>query len=191
MNWLFYAFESGLPPPSRMPLGGYSVSVWRPSGAAIRPDGLPLYPSFVWWLFHFARVFKNPSYCIVMISNRDRVVHRSCVFPGYFRFPFMAEDDLQVGDTWTHPEHRGKGLAKAGLRESLALGGTHPRRFWYVVEETNTPSIRVVENAGFRVIGYGQRSSPWGLRLFGRFQIDRMSPPSMSRPVTRSDSIAR
>jgi len=192
MNWLFYIFDSSLPPPSQMPLArGYSVNVWRPSRTAIQPDGLPLYPFGVWWLFHIARVFKNPNYCIVVIHHGGALVHRSCVFPGYFRFPFMAKDDLQVGDTWTHPDHRGNGLAKAGLRACLALGGNDPRRYWYVVEESNTPSIRVVENAGFRVIGNGRRSSPMGLRLFGRFQIDRTSLPNFSKPVVQSDSIAR
>ncbi len=146
----------------------YSCTVWKPSIFRVRPKGLPFYPFAVWWIFHQLRLFANREYSIVIIHHQGLIVHRSVITPKYFRFPFMGDADLQVGDTWTHEKYRGRGLAKLGLEAAMAAAGE--RQCWYLVEEHNLPSIRVAEKLGFNRVGTGARTSRL-VALLGSFVL--------------------
>jgi RimJ/RimL family protein N-acetyltransferase len=126
----------------------------------------------VWWLFHVLHIFANRSYRVIVISHEGTPVHRSCIFPGYFRFPFMESQDLQVGDTWTSPEHRGKGLATWGLCEAIKVAQKSGGRVWYLVDDDNPASIRVCTKVGMRQVGTGRRTRRMGLRLFGAYVME-------------------
>jgi RimJ/RimL family protein N-acetyltransferase len=151
----------------------YNYKLWTPKITSIVPFGLPLFPFGIWWLFHYLHVFKNREYCIFLIYEGETLIHRSCVFPGYFRFPFMLKSDLQIGDTWTHPDYRGKGMASYAIQQILLLKGKSCRKFWYITESNNYPSIRVIEKVGFKKIGEGRRKNRFGLRFIGYFEIDK------------------
>ncbi len=155
-----------------LPPGFRSVH-WRPHGLSPTPSGLPWVPFAVWTVFHRLRIFSNRDYAVVMILRDGQIVHRSCVFPRYFRFPFMAAADLQIGDTWTSETCRGQGLAAHGLAAAIRLFRAPDRDFWYLCDESNHASIRVAEKVGFRRIGHGSRTKRLGLRFLGRFEIRR------------------
>jgi RimJ/RimL family protein N-acetyltransferase len=118
---------------------------------------------------HFARAFANRDYSVALVRESGMTIHRSFVFPGYPRFPFMAPRDLQIGDTWTHPLHRGRGLAGEAIVAALQEHGQAQRRFWYVVSAENLPSIKVVEKIGFSMVGTAVRTKKYGVRFFGQF----------------------
>jgi len=101
------------------------------------------------------------------------LLHRSILTPRWYRFPFMAPEDLQIGDVWTEPRARGQGLAGQAIAEALAQAG-NGQRVWYVVEANNRPSVRLIEKCGFSCVGEGMRTSPFGLRIAGRFHLRRM-----------------
>ena len=101
------------------------------------------------------------------------MIHRSGIFPGYFRFPFMAADDLQIGDTWTQPEYRGQGLATFAIQKIAEAFRKPGRTFWYVVEQENRASIRAVEKAGFEMLGEGNRTKRFGIRALGAYIIQQ------------------
>jgi len=175
MNWLFWVLACPRPsaPAADLP-AGYAFELWRPTWLDMVPRGLPLYPFGVWWAVHQTRVFSNREYAVLLIRSGSRVVHRTCVFPGYWpRFPFMAREDLQFGDIWTEPDYRGRGLAAWALGYLVNTFAGSPRRLWYLVEETNRASLRVVRRAGFVCVGRGRRVSRWGLRLLGSFVLDQ------------------
>ncbi len=142
------------------------------------PRGLVSRPAYVWWLFDRLRIFGNRDYAIAVVRDGDRLVHRSYVFPPYPRFPFMARGDLQIGDTWTEPESRGKGLARAAVLAAVEAFSRPGRTLWYVVEDANAASIRVIERAGFRLVGKGRRHSRLGVRLLGQYTIDEPVAPA-------------
>jgi len=83
----------------------------------------------------------------------------------------MSAEDLQIGDTWTEPDHRGKGIASWAINEIVRLKQQPGRRFWYVVENNNLPSIRAIEKAGFVRVGSGMRTKRLGLKLLGSFEM--------------------
>ena len=143
---------------------------WAPHGLSLRPRGLPLLPFAVWWLFHRLHLFRNSNYRVYLVRSGDTVVHRTCVFPGYFRFPFMAAGDLQVGDIWTLSTSRGQGLASRTLaRICEDFGGT---RLWFLCEAENQASAALAQRCGFVLRARGRRQPRWGLSLLGAFTFD-------------------
>ncbi len=158
--------------PAPAPPSGLSRSLWTPGWRAVRPTGLTGITWVVWWSFHQLRVFGNRDYGVLLVNDAGgRVVHRACVFPPYPRFPFMAPDDLQIGDLWTAEEWRGHGLATASLGHIVQQKVRPGRRLWYLAEQSNTASIRVAERAGFRCVGTGRREGRWGLRPLGAYRL--------------------
>jgi len=151
---------------------GYRWELWAPSPASAFPEGLHRIQYLAWLIFHHFRIFANRDYRIFMIRNADgRIVHRSIVTPRYFRFPFMKTKDLQIGDVWTDPDQRGKGLALFAIRKILVACGSADRFFWYLVEQENLSSIRVAEKAGLELGGRGAKRSRFGIALLGYYYI--------------------
>jgi RimJ/RimL family protein N-acetyltransferase len=149
-----------------------TVTVWRPAWTSVPPAPIRAPVTWVWWLFHLLRVFRSRAFGVVIVTRAGRLLHRSTVFPPFFRFPFMGARDVQVGDTWTADEARGRGLAGLALRAAVSVtpaGGD----VWYVVHESNAASIRVVEKAGFALVGHGVRRARFGLPLLGFYEITR------------------
>jgi len=134
--------------------------------------GAPL----AWSLFHFFRVFAGPDYFILLIFRGAHLVHRTCVLPAHFKFPFMAARDLQAAGLWTHPSMRGRGLGFAALQEVARLVGAPKRTLWYLVREENAASIRLAEKAGYQLVARGMRRHRLGLRAAGYFQISEFLP---------------
>ncbi len=173
MKVLFYAKESqDVLAESDSLNKDYTYTLWKPMIISVVPLGVPKIPFIIWWAMHYLRLLGNRDYCLFIVYSGDTIVHRSCVFPRYFRFPFMDKDDLQIGDTWTAKEHRGKGLATFAIRKIFELNKKSGRRFWYVTEEANIASIRAVENAGFAQIGKGERLDRFGIKLIGSYLLE-------------------
>jgi RimJ/RimL family protein N-acetyltransferase len=163
----------GLPDVAPIPKPeGYEFELWEPSLTQLLPRGAPRKTYAVWWAFDRARVFRNRDYAVLLGWKGGKLVHRLGVFPRYFRFPFMGRDDLQIGDVWTDPVHRGRGLAAYGLRFAIGRRDSSlPRTFWYLSQEANVASIRVAERVGFVRFGIATRTRRLGLRLLGQFQL--------------------
>jgi RimJ/RimL family protein N-acetyltransferase len=156
---------------------GCGVRLWRPRGLALPPAPLRTVTTAVWWLFHVARIFASRDFTVVLIERHGRIVHRSSVFPRFFRFPFMRSDDLQVGATWTHPSERGRGLAGLAIQYAMAELWRPGRAFWYLVEESNVASVRVIEKQGFQYLGAGRKRPRAGLLQLGYYDITEKAPP--------------
>jgi RimJ/RimL family protein N-acetyltransferase len=174
--------------------GGYSASVWWPSLGRPWPSGASDLRTRVRFAFRYildcAGLFSNREVGALCIHYGDRLVHYSGFTPRYWRFPFLPDQDLQIGDTWTDPAHRGKGLAAYALEQILEIKQKLGRGFWYVVAKNNFPSIRVVEKAGFSLIAIGDWNKPFGIKLLGSYVMevatDEVSPAT---PVIQVEAI--
>jgi RimJ/RimL family protein N-acetyltransferase len=152
----------------------YHLELWWPSLHSPVPPDRQGNAFVVWAVMHYSHFFANRDYGVLLIHHQGHLVHRSVIFPRYFRFPFMAKEDLQIGDTWTASEYRGKGLATLAVTQVIQRLRKPGRRFWYVTEVSNLASIRVIEKAGFVKVGEGSRTKRYGLSVFGAFVIDKL-----------------
>lgn len=157
---------------SEAALRGYRYELWEPSLTRHVPPGVPPLVYGAWWMFAKTRVFRNGDYGAVLVWKGKELAHRLGIFPGWFRFPFMSGDDLQLGDLWTAPQHRGRGLATSALRFAvLSRSARGPRAFWYIAAEENEASIRAAERAGFVRYARAVRTRRWRTRLLGSFEL--------------------
>jgi RimJ/RimL family protein N-acetyltransferase len=170
-NWLFYSIVIPVDRPIRTLPTDYQCEAWYPGVFRFKARDMPAYPFVIWWVFHILHVFSNRDYGLFIIRSGSKVIHRSVITPRYFRFPFMAQDDIQIGDTWTDPTERGKGLATIALESVLKRPSCRKHTCWYVVEPENRASIRVAEKAGFTLAGRGIRTRRFGLSILGRFVL--------------------
>ena len=175
MKYLFYKlnYDNKIHIRSIELSGKFTAVVWKPSVFKIIPKGISLFPSAVWWAMHNLNIFSNRNYCLYLIYNEKKLIHRSVVSPRYFRFPFMTKDDLQIGDTWTAPEYRGKSLATFAAKDIVGLLRKPRRSFWYIVEQDNISSIKVIEKLGFINHGLGIRKKRMGLHLLGIYELEK------------------
>ncbi len=179
--YLFYK-SSRVPQRFRLP-AGYTVALWRASLRTPWPSGIADLRTRARFAFRVllncARLFTNREVGALCIYFAGRLVHYSGFTPRYWRFPFLADEDLQIGDTWTDLAHRCKGLAGYALHEIIEMKQARGRGFWYVVGAGNHASIRVVERAHFQLRGVGEWHKPWGIKLLGS------SVPSDADDVSR------
>ena len=149
----------------------FEFELWRPRLRQVTPPG-EKGPRFIfWWLMHLSYWFGNRDYSALIVRHLEVVVHRSMVFPPYFRFPFMSAEDLQIGDTATEIQYRGKGLASLAINQIIRLHEKKGRTFWYIVAENNVASIGAAEKAGLEVVGTAIRRGRFGIRAIGNFEF--------------------
>jgi RimJ/RimL family protein N-acetyltransferase len=161
---------------------GLTLERWRPSLGQWLPSGFPAIPFLVWTLFHFLRVFATREYGLVLIRQGARIVHRTCILPGHYKFPFMGPGDLQTAGIWTDPALRGAGLGLVAMGECLRWLEDSRCTLWYVVRDDNLASLRLAEKCGFRLVGVGLRTRRLGSHKFGVFQIRERCPASGAGP---------
>jgi RimJ/RimL family protein N-acetyltransferase len=168
---LYLVFHSTNEIPASTPLpSGYRIELWRPGLGHIVPPSLGL-KFTLWWILHCTRLFASRHYSVLLIRCDGRVVHRTCLIPRYFRWPFMADRDLQVSSTWTHPEHRCRGLATHALQFAAAQWARDGRKLWYVTHHDNAPSLAVCRRIGFSLLTQANRTERFGMRIFGKLVL--------------------
>ncbi len=161
---------------------GYAASVWTPSVLRPWPARCPLRRK-LGFLFRAALSIAGLECGAICIYWERRIIHYSAFSSRYWRFPFMSGEDLQIGGTWTDPEHRGKGLAQFAIRQILKLKRKPGRNFWYCVEEHNSPSVQVARRTGFEIVAQGVWRKPLGLKLFGSYVPDISATPPDHEPA--------
>jgi GNAT superfamily N-acetyltransferase len=157
MKYFLYKLKKNNPTANVVLPNGYQLHVWRPSLSITPPKGLRKISTFIWIFFHYLHIFKNNKFSIIYISYKGNIVSRLLVTPGYFRFPFMDSNDLQIGDVFTCDSHRGIGLASHILSYALGLFEKDAQSIFYVVEGTNRISIKLALSLGFELITIGTK----------------------------------
>ena len=128
-----------------------------------------------WWLMSGIGVLDRRHFAELTMWIDGRMLQRLILTPRSWRFPFMSAHDLQIGDVWTTPEWRGRGLARAGMAKAEDLASGSAQRLWYVTDAANAPSVRLAETCGFTLVGTGTRTAPFGIHAAGRFHLTDIS----------------
>lgn len=157
---------------------GCALVGWRPALDGLPPPGPHCAENLAWFAFDRLGLFAGRDFEALSVVRDGRLLHRLIVTPRWFRFPFMAEGDLQIGALWTAPEARRLGLARAAIAEAHRRHAASGRRFWYVVDGDNAASIGLAEACGYRLAGEGRRTRPLGVRGLGQFRMDAAMAPS-------------
>lgn len=160
----------------------YRIEMWAPKPWRILPRCLlrarkaqhllNAWHLCFFWLHHYLRRLRSRNeYRIALAFHNNDLAHFAVIRTRDYRFPFMREDDIQVGPVWTHPSHRGQRLATAVLLQVLTEFSNAWRRVWWICLCDNAPSNTVAIKAGFSWLGEGERTTRLGLRALGTFVI--------------------
>lgn len=173
MDIVFYRLEAGqAAAAAEAPLDA-EIAFWQPA-----VDGRPTGPfatrsNLAWWAMDRLGVFARRDFTVVAVLRKGRMLHRLIVTPRWHRFPSMTARDLQMGMLWTDPEARGQGLARAAIAAAHRRFAGLYDRMWYLVEEDNLASRRLIESFGYQEVGRGKRTAPLGLSPVGQFILTR------------------
>ena len=126
---------------------------------------------FVLWQF-ISKYLMSKIFCIYVITKNDICIHTSMVIGKGWRFPFMSNDDIQIGPCWTATESRKQGLYVAIIQRILCDFSDH--QCWMICDENNIASIRGIERAGLELRAKGKRTMPVGFKIIGRFVITKV-----------------
>ena len=170
---------------------GADLRLWRPREDGFPPPRSRTFKNIIWWLFCRLGIFERSDFIELTIWLHGKLAHRLVVTPRWWRFPFMAPQDLQIGDLWTEPAIRGCGFAHCAIAAAHRGVLSCAPRAWYVTDEANIESARLAESCGYTLVGTGTRTAPLGLRALGRFRLthkaasDEPGSRTESRPIGR------
>lgn len=129
-----------------------NIEVWTPSLFNCIPPNSPN-SYFFFWLMKTLRLFKNDNYrAYSIVSNNEAICSLVCV-PALNKWKFMTPDGIQIKNVFTHPDHRGKGLASNLLKYVLHKTNSSNKVFWYMTDEFNIASQKLCKKVGFRFVG--------------------------------------
>jgi len=84
------------------------------------------------------------------VKSGNSMVQSGWANIGFCRHYVIESDSIVLGELWTAPEHRGKGLASVALRRVIVrLHDCGFKRFYIDTKLDNPASQRMIEKAGF------------------------------------------
>lgn len=170
-KYIFYVSYSRKTPGKPDLPAGYYLKIWKPSVSELNPRGLPKFPFILWSMMYYLRLFKNTNYRIFLVYYDKKIAHYSVVLPKHFKYPFMDNNDLQIGPVGTDINHRRKGLASYTVGKIIETCENPECKFWYLTRDDNIPSKAFIESLGFSRYGEGFRGSGPGIGILGRFYL--------------------
>ena len=118
---------------------------------------------FLFWISTRGRVK------IYYATQNGELVHTSCVIPKCYKFPFLDNEDYEIGPCVTYPKFRGKGVYPWMLKHICSSIGDEKTVFYMIVDETNISSIKGIEKAGFVKCGTVRVS-----KFIKQYQLERV-----------------
>lgn len=133
------------------------LKVFTPSlrGLFLKSEKIGIKTACIRLLFQVMTFGKAQIY---YVQSGNDIIHTSYVIPACVKFPFMDRDDLEIGPCYTYPAFRGKGIYPKVLSEICRRRGNDTSSFYMIVDDTNLPSIKGIEKAGFVRCGSVQKS---------------------------------
>lgn len=101
----------------------------------------------------FLIITLGKSYIYYCKDNTGKVVHTSYAIPKCIKFPFLSNNDYEIGPCMTIPEYRGKGIYPQVLNYITYSCGGRDTKFYMLVNPTNESSIKGIKKANFKFCG--------------------------------------
>jgi glycosyltransferase involved in cell wall biosynthesis len=128
---------------------GTKLTWWRPTWSDVFPPHHANARFFVLWLLDRLRIFRNDGYAVLIIEDeRGRLIHRTCILPAWFQFPFMRPMDLQLGDVFTTASWRRRRVGVFAVRYCLERLSLSAGCIYYVAQTKNISSHKLALRAG-------------------------------------------
>jgi len=121
-------------------------------------------------LLRFFRVVKKDVYISYIIIDNTIASYAVC-YPKSFKYPFMGDDDYQIGSVYTDPAYRKKGYSALIIKN--ILHNINCPRTWYLTDSDNIPSINLCKKLNFSFNNHGLRSNDKFLSFLSIYKINK------------------
>ena len=110
------------------------------------------------WLYLIWYLFTLGEYRILYIYSKknNELAHFSNVVPGFFKYSFISQNDMQIANCYTYKKYRRKGFYVFAISEIQRVFGK--KRIWIGSESSNLESIKAIEKMGFKKMLKAKRS---------------------------------
>jgi len=109
-----------------------------------------------YYLLRLTRVIKKDVYISYVLIDNSIVSYAFC-YPKSFKYPFMKDEDYQIGSVYTDPGFRKKGYAALTIEN--ILNNINCSKIWYLSHSENTSSIKLCKKFNFSYYGHGVREN--------------------------------
>ena len=190
MDYVIYIRESGVTYVEvTNNISGQGLHIWSPSLFRLYPQGIngikrKLDFISLWLLYYLLGPPIKKKVFTFLLFDKEKVVHHSVVTTKSFKYPFMGENDLQIGMIFTEDEFRRRGLAAYKINEILRRYEKPGRKIWYITQEDNLASRRLAEKLGFSEYSKAIRKNVF---LFGKYEMAAQHREISLKPGKVSD----
>jgi hypothetical protein len=131
---------------------GYKLILYKPGLFRLSQYGSNAIVNFLWYITTFGR------FRILFLLDKEIVVHYSYITPKIYRFPFMKNNDMQIGPCATNPDYQKKGIFTDVLKLISECYANKSDSIWTYTTLTNLASQKAFERAGFHFFSYANMS---------------------------------
>ena len=104
------------------------------------------------WTIYWFLLTSGKAKIYLIRDEKGEVIHSSYVIPKCMKFPFMGEQDIEIGPCATRPDYRGVGLYPYVLAEIIKNESQKHGKVFMIVDDKNVASIRGIEKVSFFVV---------------------------------------
>ncbi|MHC1775881.1 MAG: GNAT family N-acetyltransferase [Lentimicrobium sp.] len=131
---------------------GYKLIMYKPNILNLSQFGTSSLVNLLWYITTFGR------FSILVLLDKDVVVHYSYITPKVFRFPFMGRRDQQIGPCVTHPDYRGKGIFTNVLKLIPAYYANESDLVWTYTTQDDIAAQKAFAKAGYSFYAFADMS---------------------------------
>ena len=85
----------------------------------------------------------------------------------------MGQKDISIGPCWTHKNYRGQYLYPYVITEIINKFVNKKNHAWMKCDKNNIASQKGILRAGFKIVGYGEKTKILGLKFLNQFNITK------------------
>lgn len=138
-------------------VSGYKLVSYTPNLFSLGKYGTNFLVNLMWY------ILCGRKFLILLLFDQEVIVHYYYITSKTYRFGYMNKEDINLGQTFTLPSYRGRGIHTSMERVIRSYYAQKPRFLWGYVDIGNKASQRVMEKSGFEFVSYAKMSTMTGI----------------------------
>jgi len=131
---------------------GYRLILYKPGLFRLSQYGSNAVVNILWYFVTLGK------FRILFLLDKETVVHYSYITPKTYRFPFMKNNDVQIGPCATNSEYQKRGIFTEVLKLIPSFYAYQSDAVWTYTTLTNLASQKAFAKAGYQFYSYAMMS---------------------------------
>lgn len=145
-------------------LNTYTIEIFFPTLFQLKKHSGKIFIYIFWFLL------TRGKYRIIYVKKGNVIIHYTHILPKFFKFPFMKDEDLEIGPAWTDISHRGQGIFPSVIGYIVQYFKKDGRNFYTFSHVDNEASKKSILRAGFNRWANGYKTSKLGIYKVKKYE---------------------